>query len=287
MTQTAQPAAQKSTFVRASVPRTLRISVKTLDRVAPSLVARGALRMWCTPTHAKPGVHVPGGTRWQLPDGLVGETWGSGPRVYLVHGWGGHRAQMAAFVEPLVAAGFQVIAYDAPSHGDSGAGGLGRKRSSLVEMVDAIETVIAAHGHAHAVIGHSLGAAAAALAVLDGTVTDRLVLVAPPAEPVEYTRAFASAFGFKESTRQLLLKRMEVLAERSLDTFAVPQRAAGRSDLPPLLVVVDRADKETDPADGHLIAESWPDAELRVSDGLGHRRILRDADTVAAVVDYL
>ncbi|WP_034620642.1 alpha/beta fold hydrolase [Cellulomonas sp. URHE0023] len=284
MTQTAT---QKSTFVRAQVPRRLRISVQTLDKVAPSLVARGALRMWCTPTHAKPGEAVPGSTPWQLAGGISGETWGEGPRVYLVHGWGGHRAQMAAFVEPLVAAGFQVIAYDAPSHGASGAGGLGRKRSSLIEMMDAIETVIAAHGHAHAVIGHSLGAAAAALAVLDGTVTDRLVLIAPPAEPVEYTRAFASAFGFKESTRQLLLQRMEVLAERSLDTLAVPQRAAGRTDLPPLLVVADSADKETDPADGLLIAESWPDAEVRLSDGLGHRRILRDAETIAAVVDYL
>jgi len=284
MTQTAD---QKSTIVRAQVPRTLRISVQTLDRVVPGLVARWALRMWCTPTHARAGDAVPGSTRWQLPDGIVGETWGDGPRVYLVHGWGGHRTQLAAFVEPLVAAGFQVVTYDAPSHGDSAAGTLGRRRSSLIELMDAIETMIGAHGPAHAIIGHSLGAAAAALAVLDGTKTDRLVLVAPPAEPVEYTRAFARALGFSESTRQRLLRRMEVLAGRPLDRLVVPQRAAGRLDLPPLLVVADRTDKETDPADGQRIAESWPDAELRLSDGLGHRRILRDADTVAAVVDYL
>ena len=261
--------------------------MRILDRVAPRLVARGALRMWCTPTHAKPGEAAPGGAFWRLPGGIVGETWGAGPRVYLVHGWGGHRAQLAAFVEPLVAAGFQVISYDAPSHGDSGPGGLGRRRSSLIELMDAIETVTAAHGQAHAIIGHSLGAAAAALAVLDGTQTERLVLVAPPAEPVEYTRAFARALGFSEGTRQRLLRRMEVLAERPLADLVVPQRAAGRGDLPPLLVVADRADKETDPADGERIAESWPDAEIRMSDGLGHRRILRDADTIAAVVAYL
>lgn len=284
MTQTA---AQKSTIVRPNVPRTLTVTVRTLDRVAPRLVARGALRMWCTPTHAKPGVHVPGGTRWQLPDGTVGETWGTGPRVYLVHGWGGHRAQLASFVEPLVDAGYQVLSYDAPSHGDSGPGSLGPKRSSLIELMDAIGTVTAAHGSAHAIVGHSLGAAAAALAVLDGTTTERLVLVAPPAEPVEYTRAFARALGFSEDTRQLLLARMERLAGRELSTLDIPARAAGRDDLPVLLVVADRADKETDPADGERIAEAWPDAELLLSDGLGHRRILRDADTIAAVVDYL
>ncbi|WP_028049284.1 alpha/beta fold hydrolase [Cellulomonas sp. URHD0024] len=284
MTQTT---AQKSTIVRATVPRTLRLTVQTLDRVSPRLVARGALRMWCTPTHAKPGEHVPGGTPWRLAQGIVGETWGAGPRVYLVHGWGGHRAQLAAFVEPLVTAGFQVIAYDAPSHGDSGPGGLGRRRSSLVELMDAIETVIAAHGTAHAVVGHSLGAAAVALAVLDGTPADRLVLIAPPAEPVEYTRAFARALGFKEKTRQLLLQRMEVLANRPLSDLVIPTRSAGRTDLPPLLVLADRTDKESDPADGERIAESWPDAELRMTDGLGHRRILRDPATIAAVVDYL
>ena len=153
--------------------------------------------------------------------------------------------------------------------------------------MDAIETVVAAHGPAHAILGHSLGGAAAALAVLDGTSTERLVLIAPPAEPVEYTRQFARALGFSESTRQLFLSRMETLAERPLDTLDVPARAAGRTDLPPLLVLADRADKETDPADGQRIAEVWPESELILSDGLGHRRILRDASTIAAVVSYL
>src|SRR4051794_27933537 len=163
MTQTAVP---KSTIVRATVPRALRVSVRTLDRVAPRLVARLALRMWCTPTHAKPGQTVPGSTRWRLPEGIVGETWGTGPRVYLVHGWGGHRLQLAAFVEPLVAAGFQVVTYDAPSHGDSGPGGLGRRRSSPLEPMQAIGTVIEAHRPAHAILGPSPGAAASRPAAL-------------------------------------------------------------------------------------------------------------------------
>lgn len=282
-----QATLQKSTIVRPTVPRALRVSVRTLDRVAPRLVARLALRMWCTPTHARPGASVPGSTTWRLPEGIVGETWGTGPRVYLVHGWGGHRAQLAAFVEPLVEAGFQVITYDAPSHGDSGPGGLGRRRSSLLELMQAIDTVIEANGPAHAIVGHSLGAAATALAVQDGTATDRLVLVASPAVPVEYTRAFASALGFRESTRQRLLQRMETLAERPLAELDVLGRAAGRADLPPVLVLADRTDKETDATDSERIADVWPEAELVMSEGLGHRRILRDPATIATVVAYL
>ena len=231
---------------------------------------------------------MPGPTSWRLPSGIVGETWGAGPRVYLVHGWGGHRAQLAAFVEPLVTAGFQVISYDAPSHGDSAPGALGRRRTSLLDLMHAIDTVIEAHGPAHAVVGHSLGAAASALAVLDGTATDRLVLVASPAVPVEvHARLRPCPRLPGEHPPGLLLQRMELLAGRSLSDLDVLGRAAGRTDPPPGLVLADRADKETDAADSERIAEVWPDAELVMSDGLGHRRILRDEETIKRIVAHV
>ena len=45
--------------------------------------------------------------------------WGnSSPSVLLMHGWGGSRAQMTGFVEPLLKAGYRVVAYDQPAHGD-------------------------------------------------------------------------------------------------------------------------------------------------------------------------
>ena len=51
--------------------------------------------------------------RARLPSGSAGRriatwTWGAGPRILLVHGWGGRGGQMGAFVEPLVAQGFSV-----------------------------------------------------------------------------------------------------------------------------------------------------------------------------------
>nr|MBA3542137.1 hypothetical protein [Deltaproteobacteria bacterium] len=45
--------------------------------------------------------------------------WGHGPTVLLVHGWEGRGSQLGSFVEPLVAAGLSVVAFDAPAHGDS------------------------------------------------------------------------------------------------------------------------------------------------------------------------
>ena len=49
-------------------------------------------------------------------------SWGDGPTAILLHGWGGRSDQLAAFVPPLLAAGFSVVAPDAPGHGDSTGG---------------------------------------------------------------------------------------------------------------------------------------------------------------------
>jgi pimeloyl-ACP methyl ester carboxylesterase len=49
---------------------------------------------------------------------ICGEVWGDRPPVYLVHGWGGCRAQMGVFVKPLVSTGYRLIAFDLPSHND-------------------------------------------------------------------------------------------------------------------------------------------------------------------------
>ncbi|MEZ0447629.1 alpha/beta fold hydrolase [Cellulomonas sp. ICMP 17802] len=284
------PSTEKSTTVRTQlppIPPVVRAAVGALDRIAPELVARGALRLWCTPARAERHAPIAGGTAFRAGP-IVGQVWGDGPTVYLVHGWGGHRGQLRSLVDPLVAAGLRVVAYDAPSQGESGPGAFGRRRTTLPEMMSALDTVIAAQGPAHAVVGHSMGAAASALAVLDGTATERLVLVTPLADPSTYTVGFAHALGFSERTRYRFVVRMEALAGRRLADLDIPVRAANApSVLPEALVLSDRADKEADHEDGARIARAWPNAELVLSDGLGHRRILRDEETIKRIVAFV
>ncbi len=55
----------------------------------------------------------------------------------------------------------------------------------------------------------------------------------------------------------------------------------------PLLVVHDRQDRRTSYADSVALAQSWPGARLLSTDGLGHRRLLDDAEVAAAVVEFV
>ncbi|MGH8826296.1 MAG: alpha/beta fold hydrolase, partial [Jiangellaceae bacterium] len=173
MTTTAT-ASQKSTIVRTKKNPKLsliRAAFRVLDRIAPDRAGRWALDIWCT-LPANPGrrrderPYAGVVSTAELPGGrsMVVESWGEGPTVYLVHGWGGWRGQLGAFVAPLVAAGHRVVAFDAPSHGDSGPGLLGTGKSLGPELADALRAVVDQHGAPSAMVAHSLGCVTTALA---------------------------------------------------------------------------------------------------------------------------
>jgi pimeloyl-ACP methyl ester carboxylesterase len=292
-------AIQKSTIVR---------SFGMLERVAPAVGARWAERLWfAVPRTRGPRDRLaPPGRPFRVPVGagtVAGELWdpepqpatgrgrpdpggGDAPVAYLVHGWGGWRGQLDVFVGPLVGAGWRVVAFDAPSHGESDPGREGPGRSTVLELAGALEAVAVAHGPAAAVVAHSLGATAAAVAIGGGLAVGRAVFLAPMADPLPYTRTFAGRLGFGERIRTRLVRRVERRVGLPMSAFDVPAMAS-RVATPPLLLVHDRLDAETGWADSAAIARSWPRSRLVTTAGLGHRRLLRAPAVVAEVAGFL
>ena len=207
--------------------------------------------------------------------------WGSGPTVLLVHGWEGRGSQLGAFVEPLVAAGMSVVAFDAPGHGDSP-----EHRLYLSDLADAVADVAAAVGPLHGIIAHSFGAAAVLLAgTRSGTRAPRNVMVAPNVLIDEAVRRFARMVGLDESDRIALEQRLKTQTGVGIDELQLPRVAGQRDDA--LLVLHDREDHEVDFRHGSELAAAWPQAQLVATTGLGHRRILRDPDVLAAVTAFV
>lgn len=233
-----------------------------------------------------------GGRQFAVPAAargmVVAEVWGEGPAIYLLHGWGGWRGQLAGLAEPLAAAGYRVVALDALGHGESGAGRLGGRRTTLVEAAEAVTAVAAVTGPAHAVIAHSAGCLGAALAVQAGLPAGRLVFIAPLADPMPYAYRFTGALGLSDRSRPAFQRRITALIDRDPAELSVPAVAgrAGPGELPPLLVIHDRHDREIGYADGCAVAAAWPGSRLLTTDGLGHRRILADPAVIAATVAF-
>lgn len=284
-----------STIVRSHfvAPRSVRAAFSVLEYTAPALGARWATRLWCTvprttasrvDSRARKGslgaVELPGSRS------VVTESWGVGPAIYLVHGWGGWRGQLGSFVDPLVSRGYRAIAFDMPSHGDSAPGALGPRQSTLAEFADALTAVIAHHGPPAGVIGHSLGCAATAVAVRDGVSVPRLAFVSPTVQPISLTHAMADGLGFGGRIHMRMIRRLESLVGRPMSDFDL-LAMADEVPMPRTLVVHDRADRDVPYEEADQLVATWPRADLVSTSGLGHRRILRDPDVVGLVATFI
>ncbi|HTR50639.1 MAG TPA: alpha/beta fold hydrolase [Kofleriaceae bacterium] len=212
---------------------------------------------------------------------LVGWRWGFGPTVLLVHGWEGRGSQLGAFVAPLVAAGLSVVAFDAPGHGDSPDHAL-----YLTDLADCVGDVAHAAGPLHGIVAHSFGAAAVLLARARGGVSaPRNVMLAPNVIIEDAFARFARLVGLDELDRTALERRIAEHAGVSLEALALDRLTAGCDTA--LLVVHDRDDREIPLAHGERLAATWPSAQLRTTEALGHRRILRDPDVIARTVAFV
>jgi len=281
---------EKSTIVRAR-HAALPAFFRAAELLAPQLGGRVARDLWFTaPPRLTAGPLPSGGEPFEVDVRGVtvrGSSWGTGPAVYLVHGWGGAGGQLAAYVEPLVAARHRVVLFDAPSHGGSDAGREGGSRTHGIELGQALDAVFCRFGPAHAVVAHSLGTISTYLALRLGWIgTQRLVLLAPMVEAASLFDAFQRALGFGARTRRAFDRAVDEFVGVPVDQFDARLQASYAGSVP-TLVVHDTGDPQTPYADAVSLVETLPAARLVTTTGLGHRRILRDAGVVGTVVSFL
>lgn len=284
---------KKSTTVR-SIPLSIRVTragLAGLSRIAPRTTARAASTLFCrAPRHGRPAAEAELLARSRPFEVRLGRralqawAWGedTGERLALLaHGWGGRGSQLGAFVDPLVARGFRVVTWDAPGHGDSPG-----RSSSLVEIVDGIFAVTRhLRAEPDGIIGHSMGAGAAGVAIAEGLGFGRAAWLSPPASLVHFTREFASFIGGHSSLAEEVIASMEARFHVRLQSFDVENVSAPHGDR--MLVIHDRRDREVAFEHGERVARALGAAELVATDGLGHRRILKDPAVIERAVEWL
>jgi pimeloyl-ACP methyl ester carboxylesterase len=290
MAQTSSLSRLNSTNVRFMFETLARrIGLRTSALLAPGFAHMWAERLFLTP----PKPRYPSAEVFDLLEARQGYVhhrgrhiatwrWGSAeaPAVLLAHGWGGRATQMRTFVAPLLASGYRVIAYDQPAHGLSDG-----RLTGLPDFADTLAEVARHHGEVRAVIAHSLGGPAAAIAMARGLPIERVVLVSPPSDLVGYSRRFARWFAIPERVRRSMQAAIEERfgvrwAELELARVAPRLRAAA-------LVIHDRGDTMVPWRQGAAVAQYWPGARLLSTRGLGHRRILEDEAVARAAADFV
>jgi pimeloyl-ACP methyl ester carboxylesterase len=197
---------------------------------------------------------------------------GGGPRIMLLHGWGGKAVQYFAFIQALVSVGCEVVAFDGAAHGRS-SGTL----ASGPAFARAAREVARRVGRLDGLVAHSLGAVAMAIAMYKGLSARRVVLLGPLAFIFPLLESFIQqkniAAAEAEALRRLFRERY-----RS-EVLSVPQMAAGFKAA--ALILHDPADRDAPVQGARQIAAAWPGATLVETPNVGHWRILR----AKAVVD--
>lgn len=268
----------------------LRLGFAVGSQVAPEATMRRAARLFSTPlssSRKRALAATDAGareTQLQVDDHRITTyVWGdpaSQPYVLFAHGWSSHGTRIAAWLPKLQAEGYAVVAFDQPAHGRSPG-----RHATLPDFTRHLLAVGAHYGPAAAVIGHSLGGAATMLALARGLQAERAVLIAPAADPVAATERFARTMWIGAN----LCERMFAYFERRIGISFDSQQAhlnapnIGR----PALIVHDLEDRDVPWSEGERYARYWPDSHLLTTRGLGHRRVLDDAQVIQAGLRFL
>jgi pimeloyl-ACP methyl ester carboxylesterase len=269
--------------------RLLRSLNGLMSNVAPSLAGRVALRMFTTPQRHRPPerelsaertgervvIRTAHGDLSALRFGR-----GRGPRVLAIHGWEGRATQWGPLAQLLVQAGFEVVAVDAPAHGRSGG-----RLAHVAGFADALLQADDQLGPFAAVVGHSMGAAAATIALNRGLRARRAILIAGPARLDVVVRLFARHVGLRDRGKAAFDRQLERVVGHPAEELGTDILAATLRQ--PALIIHSRDDREVPFTDAEAIARAWPNGHLLAVDGLGHRRILRSESVLEAVRDAI
>lgn len=270
----------------------LRIKFQVLMVISRKKAAREAVRLFCTPRRGRnselPDLFVAAeklhfilqgatiqGFRWNYP---------SRHRVLILHGFNSSVINFEHYIYPLLEKGYEVLAFDAPAHGQSGG-------TTITAMVyrDMIIHIHDHYGPVDSYMAHSMGGLALALAMekIKHDYTCRLALIAPATESTTAVDHFFTFLRIKEkAVRRLFCDLIQDVTGHPLSWFsiarAMPQINAG------ILWLHDDTDLVTPLSDTIKIEEqNYPGVKFVITHGLGHRRIYRDKKVVDLVVNFL
>ncbi|MFZ3473944.1 alpha/beta fold hydrolase [Streptomyces sp. 4.24] len=272
----------------------LSTTLNITARAAPGPVGRAAFALFVRPL-GRPAVR-PGEAEVMaravigrlVVDGIPVTTyrWGDGGRpVLVVHGWSSRASRLAGFVEALRAQGRTVVSFDAPGHGESGG-----RFTTILRQREIIRRLHAQYGDFSAVLAHSFGVVATFFALRDGIRADRIVGIGSIADFDFLAERFRANAGVNQAVEDALRRHVQRrLFPAEPDVWPRLDACRHPEEVPSdILLFHDTEDDTSAPSQSRGIAAAYGErARLIETSGLGHRRILRAPEIIAAATEFL
>lgn len=255
--------------------------------------AASVFDLFCTPYSGKPKRKAPAifskaevlnfsfegmtlyGWRWN-PDQP------NGKKILIVHGFDSCSYRFDRYIVPLNKQGFEVIAFDAPAHGMSGA-----KRINALQYSNAIKAIDEKYGIFYGIMAHSLGGLATALAFeqLPQQEKRKLVLIAPTTETSTAIDNFFRFIPVNKKVQAEFHKVIEEVGQRPISYYSVAR--AVQNIQAPVLWIHDEEDKVCPYCDTIPVQEKQlSHVEFFITKGLGHSGIYRQDTVFKKIIEF-
>ncbi len=205
-------------------------------------------------------------------------------KALILHGFGSAAHKFEDYALLLIDKGFEVLAFDAPAHGDSEG-----DTTNAIEYSEMIKEVMERFGPIENFIAHSFGGISLSLALEQVThdANTKVVFIAPATET---TSAVDGAFKMlklnNETVRNEFEKIILNLTGKNVAWFSM--RRAMDNIKASILWVHDEEDDITPWADALKVKEdNHPNIKFVCTKGLGHRKIYHDNNIKKQVIDFM
>ena len=270
----------------------LRAYLATLDRIAPAFAARAVYKVMSNPRVKKlrefENEVLDLSTKSTVPFNgfdIQTYTWGapSNQTALMVHGWEGQAGNFGGIVPLLLERGYQVVAFDAPSHGHSSKG-----QTNMFDFIETVSRFIRTH-EPELIISHSFGSISTAYALGENTQV-----------PVTHWFLITSPFSFKgrlddiknianvtDRTINQLIRQFEADTNMKVADMTMEAYCAKISNVSESTVIHSVDDKILSIDTSRAVHRSLPGSEMVELQKLGHYKILWSEELKNIVDDKL
>jgi esterase/lipase len=209
--------------------------------------------------------------------------WGEGNQyILLIHGWGGRATQFRRFIKPLIHAGYCVIGFDGPAHGNSSG-----TKTNIIEFEETIKKIYEQEGVPHAIIAHSFGGGAILFSAMNGLYVPKLITIAMPSIGDEIVNVYLKAINGSTKTGEYFKDYMIKTFHRPFDEFTALHFVKNLHQKIDWLMIHDENDKEVSIDHAMALLQTYPSVKFYKTKELGHTRILKNDDVIRYCVTYL
>lgn len=205
-------------------------------------------------------------------------------KALILHGFGSAAHKFEDYALLLIEKGFEVLAFDAPAHGDSEG-----NTTNAIEYSEMIKEVMDKFGPIEGFIAHSFGGISLSLALeqVKHDANTRVVFIAPATET---TSAVDGAFKMLKLNHEKVRMEFEKIifeySGKHTEWFSI--RRVMFNIKASVLWIHDEEDDITPWIDAEKVKEdNHPNIKFVITKGLGHRKIYHDDGIKNTVIKFL